>query len=332
MPFEITPEIKIYIETSLNNSMRVANSDISEFKSFDDGWETEILAFRWNYVQDNTNLSQRCVLRVLQGESTNSRITREAAIMKTLKELDVSVPAVYVIGLDDSPIQKGHLIMEFIEGKLLGDLMLQNMDAYNGKFIQCFARLHSVDWKSKVPELGEVYSENNKIFLTGRLNHWEKVIGVKGINELDPLISYLKAKLYEIELDPFCLLHNDFHPNNIIVKNNGDLVIIDWSGSDVGDFRYDLAWTYMLESTFVGPDVGETLLHGYEQISGKKIEDFKFFEGMAFLRRYIDLALIQSGSSDLSESAVEAVDGSLAYMTQNFSKLINEKFGVNSRF
>ena len=220
MVIEITQEIQEYIESSLNDGMGVSSSNISEFQSFDDGWETEILAFKWNHIQQNKIHSQRCVLRILQGESTNSRITRESSIMNILKELGVSVPDIYAVGLDDTPIKKGHIIMEFIEGKLLTDLIMENMDTYILKFLQSFVALHSIDWKSKIPELGKSYSKNTILFLTTRLNHYEKVAKVKELTELEPLISYLKAKLHEyflqlLSIDQVLYFHNFHLPYNL---------------------------------------------------------------------------------------------------------------------
>lgn len=52
--------------------------------------------------------------------------------------------------------------------------------------------------------------------------------------------------------DDDCLLHGDFHPNNILVMPNGTPVIIDFMNVCHGPALYDVARTYVLIKEYDG--------------------------------------------------------------------------------
>src|SRR5262249_50744593 len=43
-----------------------------------------------------------------------------------------------------------------------------------------------------------------------------------------------------------CILHLDFHPNNLIVGDASELAVLDWSHADIGDRHADVATTLLL--------------------------------------------------------------------------------------
>ena len=53
--------------------------------------------------------------------------------------------------------------------------------------------------------------------------------------------------------DDDCLLHGDFHPNNILVMSDGTPIIIDFMNVCCGPALYDIARTYFLIKQFDDP-------------------------------------------------------------------------------
>ena len=56
---------------------------------------------------------------------------------------------------------------------------------------------------------------------------------------LPPLLARLEAT--RPALSPEVLIHGDLALDNVLVDEDGSLSLIDWSGGDVGDPRYDIA-------------------------------------------------------------------------------------------
>ena len=63
------------------------------------------------------------------------------------------------------------------------------------------------------------------------------------------------------ELGPV-LLHQDYHPWNVLVRPAGGLVVLDWDWS-VGDPREDVAWSRFILQKASRPDLAESLTTGY---------------------------------------------------------------------
>jgi len=63
--------------------------------------------------------------------------------------------------------------------------------------------------------------------------------------------------------------------------------VIDWSGANVGDYRFDLAWTIILFSTFGGSFFRDLLLNMYTEVSGTEIKDIEYFEVLGCVIRLV---------------------------------------------
>ena len=68
-------------------------------------------------------------------------------------------------------------------------------------------------------------------------------------------------------------------------------MVIDWTGLAVSDFRFDLAWTLMLLGTQGYPILRDIILHLYERLASRSVEQIEFFEVIACLRRLVDISV-----------------------------------------
>ncbi len=49
-------------------------------------------------------------------------------------------------------------------------------------------------------------------------------------------------------------VHWDYHPGNVLLRDDSSAVVIDWTQIDVSDPRFDLAWTLLLVSSYEGAE------------------------------------------------------------------------------
>jgi aminoglycoside phosphotransferase (APT) family kinase protein len=57
-----------------------------------------------------------------------------------------------------------------------------------------------------------------------------------------------------------------------MIRQDGTAVVLDWSGFEISDARFDLAWTMVLFSSYEGPAWREKILHTYEHLQGAPIK------------------------------------------------------------
>lgn len=141
---------------------------------------------------------------------------------KQVFSLKLAVPQPFEI------IQVGNrngIVYEKIEGKTLLESVSEN-EIESSKMLEEFVRLH-----------GELLSK-----------HTQNVLSYKTF-----LTAMVKDKVREQELltnkihalpEGDCLLHGDFHPNNVMVKSDKTLVIIDLMNVCYGPALYDIARTF----------------------------------------------------------------------------------------
>lgn len=145
------------------------------------------------------------------------------------------------------------IVMEYIKGQTLGDLILNTMELaeyYFNIFVNVQINLHKIvvdqDSLESMPEKLERQIISGKI-----LNADQKNALLKRLNSL--------------KFD-FRLCHGDFHPYNLILSNDR-MTIIDWVDSCSGDIRADIYRSYLLISQS-SLELAEMYLRIYCQKSG----------------------------------------------------------------
>jgi aminoglycoside phosphotransferase (APT) family kinase protein len=94
---------------------------------------------------------------------------------------------------------------------------------------------------------------------------------------------------FKITESPHCIIHRDYHPWNIILSEAGNMFVVDLE-CGLGDFRFDVAWTYTLMERSGYSDFSKVFFKQYEEICGEKIMDFDFFKYLAIIRWLINVS------------------------------------------
>lgn len=126
------------------------------------------------------------------------------------------------------------ILMEYIEGETIGDLLTNNMELAEHYLNICAnvqMKIHNIVVKS---DILESMSEKLK----------RQILSGKDLSELqkNSLLKSLDSMTFESRL-----CHGDFHPFNLIMRND-KVTIIDWVDASAGDIRADVYRTYLLIS------------------------------------------------------------------------------------
>ncbi|MFD1268987.1 aminoglycoside phosphotransferase family protein [Paenibacillus motobuensis] len=80
-----------------------------------------------------------------------------------------------------------------------------------------------------------------------------------------------------------CMIHGDYNLGNILYMN-GKYSIIDWTNVQLGDSRYDAAWSILLMRIYAGERNGSIYQSLFMDEGSFTSDDFELFEALACLR------------------------------------------------
>ncbi len=143
------------------------------------------------------------------------------------------------------------IIMEYIEGRTIGELILNDMtkaEQYMMLSVDIQLKIHAV----KAPDLELMTDKLHRQILSADLLK-------------DKQKNALLEKLFSINHNKY-LCHGDYHVFNLIIKEN-QFTIIDWVDASAGDVRADVYRTYLLYSHF-SMDLANLYLQFYCDKSG----------------------------------------------------------------
>uniref|UniRef100_UPI0034D69380 aminoglycoside phosphotransferase family protein n=1 Tax=Bacillus wiedmannii TaxID=1890302 RepID=UPI0034D69380 len=142
---------------------------------------------------------------------------------------DLHVPKVFEV----TEIQgRQAIIMEYVEGESVGELLLNNLNKAEHYINICVneqKKIHAIRVNTdEIESMGE------------RLERQ-----IKSVHKLDEKQKEsILNKLHSIKFEPR-LCHGDFHPFNLILSEK-NVSIIDWVDACSGDIRADVFRTYLL--------------------------------------------------------------------------------------
>jgi tRNA A-37 threonylcarbamoyl transferase component Bud32 len=228
-------------------------------------------------------LCENRIVKVFNDYLPHTESLQEANKQKYAYSCGLSVPKI----LDVTEIDgKQAIIMEYIKGRTLGDILYENMELaeyYINISVDLQQKIHMVVADSLEP-------------MTEKLRRQ-----IESAHNLDK--KHKSSLIQKLDLMTFekRLCHGDYHPFNLIMTDN-KVTIIDWVDSSEGDIRADVYRTYLLYSQF-SVELAEIYLRLYCKKSGlSKDEVFQWAPIIAGAR------LSENVSSENSERLMKIVN------------------------
>lgn len=202
-----------------------------------DGWETYTYRFQLhgrNWLP--AALRRPLVLRVYAGPEGLPRLRRDWDLQHRLFKRHFPVARPVLAEEDPDFLGGPFLLMEWVEGEMLLDRLQRDWISLlwaPARMADVHARLHQMS----LHDLR--LSRPDRSFLDRQLDALQAAVDDYDLRGLAPGVEWLRAHRPP-EVDPPSLLHLDFHPKNVILKD-GRCTVLDWSESDVGDRHADVA-------------------------------------------------------------------------------------------
>ncbi|MFL7892590.1 MAG: phosphotransferase family protein [Anaerolineales bacterium] len=256
------------------------------------GWESDIYAFKL-IPQDGK--PQGLILRLFPGTGGYEKSGREFSNLEFLVKHDYPVPSPLILERDNSPFETPFIIIEKIPGRTLWDPLFtaqvnRRQELIDG-FFSLFVQLHQLDPSDFIDRSPGGPEVNPESLLVHQLDNWHNLYEKFPLPDFLPLFDWLYEHAREISPGRQAVLHGDFHPENILLQPDGKMVVIDWTGLQVSDPRFDLAWTLLLITAYEGFHWRQPFLESYERQAGIQIEQLHYFDVAACARRLYSIAV-----------------------------------------
>ena len=278
------------------------------------GWESKIYAFTATLPDVTLHLA----LRMYTGSDGPYKAQVESGGMPRLRTMGYPVPQVFLYELDAATLGLPFIDMDRIFGSQLWDEMRRQPDqraAYEKGFIDLLVELHRLDWK---PFLGDQPIPQNSHDLIRRdLALWRDMVTAIPVTGFGDGLHWFESRLAAVTPSSPAVVHNDFHPANVLVTQDTSAFVIDWTSLGVGDPRSDLAWTLMLVEFEDGPEARQRIQRRYE--AELATTDLDYFMAGAYVKRLYSLVAslthgpetlgMRAGAANEMRNHLERADG-----------------------
>ncbi len=286
--------------------------NVLELQKLTSGWETEVYSFDVAYSLKKENKREHLILRTFPGTGGTKKATYEFALMKGLAEQNYPVPRVHHLVAEETPIGYPFIIMERLLGGALTKVMeaapAEEQQQLKALFMKCFAELHQLDWQTIVPNSSRYELNSQSEYIEKPLHAMRRTVTRHQIDEFMEVVEWLENRVAMVPTEGLSLVHYDYHLGNIVLSEDKKPFVIDWSVSRVTDYRIDLGWTLLLESTYEAYENRDILLNAYQTFRNSYVTNIEFFEVVAALRRLVVMAISFSGEDDVVATRPEVVE------------------------
>ncbi len=273
---------------------------IRDLVSITAGWENEMYAFDVEYGPAGERRREKLVLRVYPGDDAYVKSAHEFQGMRQLYQAGYPVPQVLLLERESS--HKPFVIMERIDGQVLWPILFDASEKKRRelltRFCALFVQLHTLDWRPFAEDVARYATGGPYFFIDQWLSIAHDFLRRFSRPGFLPIGEWLEARREQVPCLRPSLVHGDFHPGNLLLRDDGLAVVIDWSQLNISDFRFDLAWTLLLVGSYEGVKWRNRILHEYERLAGAGVEQIEFFEVFACTRRLFDLVVSLSEGAE----------------------------------
>ncbi len=212
------------------------------------GWETYIYTFSLTGSDLDPAWERPLILRIYPGDDPAERALREAAVQRFAKEHGYPAPYPLALETEQSALGRPFMVMERAPGltmleRIMGDPRLAFKLAPLMADLQVALHRLPVDG-CPLPSDKPLVSRRLKEMQDARIQ-----FELQLPPEAERALAWLADHRDMVVPEEVSLCHQDFHPLNIIVGDDGQATVIDWTGAALGDRHSDIANTLVLLET-----------------------------------------------------------------------------------
>ncbi len=221
---------------------------------------------------------------------------REAAVLRALEPTPVLAPP--LVGVDPYGERCGApaVLMGFVPGRRV---VPDDHRRFAGELARAMATIHDVP----PPAVDGLPDEHEELLRIVR----EEAPNRHGAVPTPAFWARVGSGIGDVSWQPNVLIHNDFHPGNVLFRRNRLSAVIDWPLAAAGQPASDVAFCRLDVGLMLGLDVADMVLDAYEAETGRAVPDRGWWDLVAASRAETDLDLWAVSYAGLADVAVDVV-------------------------
>jgi aminoglycoside phosphotransferase (APT) family kinase protein len=260
-----------------------SHTRITDLAYIEKGIVHYMYSFRLEYAEGATTHSKDLILRMREHKHRDD-LRKEFRALQTLHPTSIPVPKVFDVGEDmlgfcfmTMEKVQGRTMVEALEG--MGEAEQAEQAEMWKRLIELLADMHKLDWESAGfgfldPPVDE-YSYAN-----GWLSIFKEYSKQVQLYDIMPVLDWLEEN--KPPSDRYVLLHGDYHPDNVIVRDGEITAVVDWDGIHIGDAAYDACWCPLcfraLDPSGEWSGIfGERFVEHYKAVTGEELKNLDFY-------------------------------------------------------
>ena len=188
-------------------------------------------------------------IKVYGKDTSKVNVLVSALNQAKIEETGLNVPKLHEVTTYEG---KWVVVTDYIEGTPL-DVLMQNNPEKLDEYLKVFVDLQATVHTKRAPGLLKI---KEKMSMKISQTNFDDALKYELHARLEGMPNHVK------------LCHGDFNPSNVIVKDDGELYIIDWSHATQGNASADVARTYLLFMLAGQNDIAEKYLTLFCQKTG----------------------------------------------------------------
>ena len=293
------------------------------------GWASTVYTFSLRCDKSKRSSEQVFVLKTYAPTTSGRRkALREWQALVALRAADYPVPRVIVVEQNDRYLGYPFVVMERVPGRPLWHIYehaeWSTQATLTALFVKQLVALHAL--APSVLEAATTHAQPYA-FVEHELTQIRRLIQELPYPTLVGVAQWLELRKHTVPCDHPAILHRDYHPWNVLVETTEHCTVIDWDWQ-IGDFRFDLAWTLTLMRRSGYDAFSQDVRQTYARQSGRSLAGLEYFEVLATLRWLLNVMhALQSGEA-LRDSAQAGFRDFLVEPTRNAVAFLQEGAGV----
>jgi aminoglycoside phosphotransferase (APT) family kinase protein len=212
------------------------------------GWETYIFSFKLAGEGLPPEWAQPLILRVYPGTDQGPKAEREAAVQRFVADRGFPAPRPLMVETDLSVLGLPFMVMERCAGETMLDLMTKR-PYLGGRFARLMATTHAA--LHQLPVDGCPLPADGPLVERWARDYQSMVSSGAMVmpEDAEDAFVWLEGHQHVVVPEEVSLCHHDFHPFNLLVDDDRNVVVLDWPGAALGDRHSDIASTLVLLRT-----------------------------------------------------------------------------------
>jgi len=254
--------------------------------------DSEVYRFTLRYQEAALERSQTFIIKLYANTPDGmDRALKERHALFNLRGARYPVPGVLAMEVEKSPLGRPFVIMEHIDGQTFEDAISGADPARRAELVAQFVNLMTdLHGRSPAVLVARMTTPSPLAMVNREIHTLRGLANTSQLHAYLPVVDWLYARRAEVPCDSPAIRHRDFVPSNVVLNPRGMPHVVDWAWQ-VGDPRYDLAWTLLALRRDGQVALATEILAEYERVTGAAVVGLTYFEVLASTRWLMGIGL-----------------------------------------